>query len=291
MQVPWPETLPTPSASGFAFTQKKLGNTLAFASGRRRVTRTRTFDNFLFEVNMSFTFTLSEYEDFAIFYDANWKNFAPQKDQLQLSVAGYTWNGWPSSEVTFTVGDNVWQVAFSFECFAIMPPYSDFSSEESDPTSPLWPLSEFPLLEGGVFKRISRDTIALSDNLILSKTIVPDDNFVTGEISVRQAEFNRIFRILYWWIMYCKAGALAFRLPATALDLGTLNGVSFHNTSNLYKGWIVAPPKVTFDGLFGTAALSIVLCPYKTPIQSSKLLITDTGAWFKTTDSSHLKGS
>lgn len=298
--VSWPSTLPIPSTS-FSFSHKKMGNTLTFGSGRRRVTQTRMlpFDPsvpvgtfganlLLLNVSMSFVLTLPEYLIFAEFYDERWKRFTPQEDRLSFAISGYGWEGWPTSAVKTVRNDNTWSVSFDFECFVDYDPFM-FSSDETDSVNPMWPVDEFDFNIGAKFSRASRDSMSTADNLLLSRTVVPDDNFVVGEISLRQAPISRIFRFVSWWLGYCRAGALPFKLPATNLDLGQLNGV-LTGPTEFYKGKILGPPEVSFDSYFGTASVSVVLCPYATDVHASALLISNTGAWFVTDTGNHLLG-
>ena len=299
--VSWPSTLPLPTASGFSFSHKRMGSTLEFASGRCRITRNRMlpFDPdatpgsfgvnlMLVNTDLSFVFTYEEYAIFSQFYDTNWKRFTPQQDGLQFEIGGLPWNGWPTSKVKLVRNDNTWTVSFGFECFIDYEPFT-FSAEEKDHIEPAWPVDEFSWLEGCTFSRSTRDIISTSEDMLLSRITIPDDNFIVGEIKVRNATIQRILRIIVWWQGFTKCGALPFKILSTPLNIGPLNGQPL-GPSDYMKGKILTPPQVSFDGYYGTASFSVVLCPYVADIHTTVLLIRDSGAWFVTNTGNHLRG-
>lgn len=289
--ISWPSTLPNPEASGFSFAPKRMGDVLTFASGRKRITCNRMLPTdpsaapglfglnlFLFNVNLSFNFTLAEYKIFATFYDTYWKTLTPQEDRVSFAIGGLGWEGWPTSSVKCVRNANSWKVSFDFECFVDYEPFT-FTADESDAVSPLWPISEFPFYEGAGFSRISRDSADSGEYFLLSRITVPDDNFVLGEVSTKPAPIANVLRLVAWWIRYCRAGALPFKLPTSAIDLGIVNG--FDPSAELfYRGRLLTPPKVSFDGYFGTASMSVVLYPNVDSLAVVVEIAGDTGDIF-----------
>lgn len=259
--VAWPSTIPTPIAKSFNFVHKNMGFALAFQSGRRRVTRTRVLPSNQMIVSSSFqlSLTLAEYDLFANFYTTYWKTFTPQEDSLSFTWAGQTWTGWPTSEVRAVRSENSWEVSFSFE--ATLPAFSySYTDEESDSRSPLWPSDEFALQAGSSFTRITRDSVQLSEDLLLNRTNIKGDNFVVCEVALAPASIDRIFRIADWWARYCKYGNLPFSIPISLLSLGSIGGIDA-TLSEFYQGRFLTPPKFSFSDYFGTASLSFVLWP------------------------------
>lgn len=287
--VAWPSTLPKPSSDVFSFTHKRMGNTLAFASGRHRVVPNRsTPSSQVLTANLSFRLTLAEYDIFCVFYDDNWIDLAPQSDTLTFSISGVTWEGWPISQVNLRRDVNTWEVSFSFEFFFPYQAYT-FSAIESDALSPVWPTDEFPFLEGASFKRIVRGEYNNADNLKPSKAVVYDDSFVKGQLTLKEASIDRIFRFYQWWLLYCRAGAVSFRIPSGKLPIGTISGFT-PGPLDYYAGKIVSPPSASFSGGFGTITAEVVLTPYPVQFTSSFYLVTNNGDFFGTNGSNRILG-
>lgn len=282
----WPYYLPLPSASNFSFVHKQMGNVLPFASGRRRVTRTRTISGFIVSANFQFVMTLQEYLDFSEFYNTMWKQLSPQGYTLEFTWAGQTWSGWPTTAVSQTRNENSWNVSFGFE--GTIPQFGfSFSTEELDAANPLWPLDEFGFQVGAKFERITRDDIQIADNLLLSRSNIYGDKFLIGDITVSPAPIDRIFRIVEWWSLACKHGALPFKIPTSVVDLGWIDGT---NPSGYYMGKVLAPPKFNFDGYFGTVSFTVALSVLKSNSSSIKVLISDTGSILVTNTGKRLIG-
>ena len=286
----WPSQLPIPTASGFAFAHKAMGVTLPFASGRRRVTRTRMVagSGFIISATFQFTMTLEEYAIFAEIYNDRWKKFSPQEDTLVFTWEGQTWSGWPTTTVSQTRNDNTWNISFGFEC--TVPQFGfTFTPDELDVRTPLWP-QEFGFQSGAKFERITRDQVQTADNLLLSRSNIRGDKFVIGEITVTPAPIEQIFKIAEWWGVACKHGALPFKIPADTVDLGWIDGMNASLSSGYYMGKILAPPKFNFDGYFGTVSFTVALSVLKSTASNVKVLISDTGSILVTNTGKRLIG-
>lgn len=288
--IPWPSTLPNPSANGFSLTHKQMSNTLTFASGRPRVARNRqiSLSRFIVNIEMNFLFTLEEYGIFANFYDANWKRFRPTGDKISFTFGSLPepWIAYPTSDVKCIRNENTWQVSFAVEAFV---PYFAFSytNEQKDPAKPLWPQNS---INGGAsFSRVSRDVNILEDNLLLSRSIAKDDRFVKGTITLRPETLDDVFFFHEWWRRFLLCGALPFRIPSNVLDLGPINGID-PSAYGFFYGKVISAPSISFDGYFGTVSVSVVLFSYYTTHGVSYRLVTDTGAIFTTGGGQHLIG-
>lgn len=288
--IAWPLSLPLPTANGFNVNPKLTGNTTTFQSGRTRVTRTRSLQNDRCYISSSlkFIFTLQEYSVFAEFYDTNWKKLSPQQDSLYFTIGGNIWSGWPSSRVRCSLDENTWSVSFDFEGFLPQEAFT-FSTDELDPTNPLWPQDEFPLQIGSKFDRFSSDVIEASDNFLLSRSNLGKDVFSYCTVSTKPADISRIFRLLVWWSRACKCGALPFKLSADNLDLGIIDGIP-STSSGFYVGKFLAPPTFTFDGWFGKASANLVLQPFRTSFTTVSIMIGNDGAWLAGDNGSVMEG-
>jgi hypothetical protein len=290
--VNWPSGLPNPTASGFAFVHKAMGVVLPFASGRRRVTRTRMVagNGFVVSANFQFAMTLEEYFLFTDFYGTWWKRLSPQGHSLVFTWEGQTWSGWPTSNVSQTRTDNTWNVSFNFEC--TIPQFGfTFTTEQLDPATPLWPLDQFGFQAGAKFERISRDEVQVADNLLVSRSNIRGDKFVIGEITVTSQPIEQIFKIAEWWGVACKHGALPFKIPASTVDLGWIDGANASLSSGYYMGKVLTPPKFTFDGYFGTVSFTVALSVLKSTASNIKVLISNTGSILVTNTGKRLIGS
>jgi len=281
--VPWPSTLPNPKASGFSLVHKQMGNTLAFASGRHRVTRNRQISGFRYVVNIdvSFSFTPSEYQEFADFYDTYWKSFRPTNDKIAFTIPGssFPWIAYPTSTPVCVRNDATWEVSFSIEAFVPFFGFS-YSTAETDAVSPLWPQS-VGWKVGASFSRISRDINSLEDNLLLSRAIAKDDAFVKGQLTLRAETIDDVFFIVEWWCRFLFCGALPFKLPSSVIDLGPINRQNAED-AGFYRGKIVTAPQISFDGYFGSVSFSVVLYPYVETFATVVEIAGDDGAIFAT---------
>lgn len=271
--IPWPSTLPNPSANGFKFSLKNYATTARFQSGRMRRSPNRA--NFalvdtefadarhVISLQLQFEMTFSEYDIFIAFYETYWKTMAPgYANSLSFSVstedypAPYVFDCHPSSEISADRRDNGWSIGFSVEArLSNMARVWAGDVEINNASCPSLP-PEFVFASGTSFDRITRDSIAASGDQSLLRIPIASDCFLSSSAKWEMKNLAMAFFFCEWFSNKLFDGQKVFKFDSSLFEVGSING---HNESAWLLAKFVEPPSFSFSGYFGTADAKLIV--------------------------------